>query len=138
VIGNLIDCGTILKLPEHSITFTPAQEHSVDELRALFIRSGVNSPSVKEAKVVTGPDVYFALLDLDKLVQVNKDVVYLVTDYTDIVEKIEYFLKEHGKANAGQIRDLLQTSRKYAIAILEHLDDQGITRREGDFRLLEE
>ena len=138
VKGKLIDYGTILKLPEHSITFTPAQEQSVDELRALFIRSGVNSPSVKEAKVVTGPDVYFALLDLEKLVQVNEDVVYLVTDYTDIVEKIEYFLREHGKANAGQIRDLLQTSRKYAIAILEHLDDQGITRREGDFRLLEE
>jgi selenocysteine-specific elongation factor len=138
VKGYLIDFGTFLKLPEHSITFTPAQQQTVDELNANFVRAGINSPSVKEAKIVTGPEVYSALLDLGKLVQINKDVVYLVTDYTDIVEKIEYFLREHGQANAGQIRDLLKTSRKYAIAILEHLDDTGITRREGDFRFLQE
>jgi selenocysteine-specific elongation factor len=138
VKGYLIDFGTILKLPGHSISFNPAQQRTVDELIAQFIRAGINSPSVKEAKVVTGPEVYSALLDLEKLVQINEDVVYLVTDFTDIVEKIEYFLREHGKANAGQIRDLLMTSRKYAIAILEHLDEKGITRREGDYRSLQE
>jgi selenocysteine-specific elongation factor len=138
VKGYLIDFGTILKLPGHSISFNPAQQRTVDELITQFIRAGINSPSVKEAKVVTGPEVYSALLDLEKLVQINEDVVYLVTDYTDIVGKIEYFLREHSKANVGQIRDLLRTSRKYAIAIMEHLDDKGLTRREGDFRLLQE
>jgi selenocysteine-specific elongation factor len=36
----------------------------------------------------------------------------------------------------AQVRDLLDTSRKYAIALLEHLDDIGVTRRVGDERVL--
>ncbi|HUS93551.1 MAG TPA: selenocysteine-specific translation elongation factor [Patescibacteria group bacterium] len=136
--GNLDEITTILKLPEHSISFTPAQQQTIDDLVTLFNRSGINSPSVKDVKVILGPEVYAALLDLEQIVQINEEVVYQATDYTDFVSNIEEFLREHGRANAGQIRDLLGTSRKYAIAILEYLDDEGITRREGDFRLLEE
>jgi selenocysteine-specific elongation factor len=36
------------------------------------------------------------------------------------------------------LRDLLGTSRKYLIPILEHLDDIGVTRREGNQRTLRE
>jgi len=32
------------------------------------------------------------------------------------------------------VRDMLGSSRKYAIALLEHLDREGITRRVGDVR----
>jgi hypothetical protein len=31
---------------------------------------------------------------------------------------------------------LLDTSRKYAIALLEHLDDTHVTKRDGDHRIL--
>jgi len=34
------------------------------------------------------------------------------------------------------VRDLLGTSRKYAQALLEHLDEEKITRRVGDERVL--
>ena len=45
-------------------------------------------------------------------------------------------IKEHGKINVGQVRDRFQTSRKYALSLLEHLDQQRITRRVGDDRVL--
>ena len=46
------------------------------------------------------------------------------------------FLKSKNRINAAQVRDLLDTSRKYAISILEHMDDVKITRRVGDYRQL--
>ena len=36
----------------------------------------------------------------------------------------------------ADIRDLLGTTRKYAVPLCEYLDRAGITRREGDLRLL--
>jgi len=34
------------------------------------------------------------------------------------------------------VRDLFNTSRKYAQALLEQLDQTGVTMRDGDFRKL--
>jgi selenocysteine-specific elongation factor len=38
--------------------------------------------------------------------------------------------------SVGQLRDRFGSSRKYALAFLEHLDEQRITRRAGDSRVL--
>jgi selenocysteine-specific elongation factor len=47
-------------------------------------------------------------------------------------------LKEQGKVTLAQVRDMLGTSRRYAQALMEHLDDQRITQRVGDERVLRE
>jgi selenocysteine-specific elongation factor len=36
----------------------------------------------------------------------------------------------------AQVRDRFNTSRKYALALMEHLDEQKVTRRVGDERVL--
>lgn len=41
-----------------------------------------------------------------------------------------------GRLTVAEIRDLLGTTRKYAIPFCEYLDRAGVTRREGDFRVL--
>lgn len=46
------------------------------------------------------------------------------------------FLAGHGSASAAELRDALGVSRKYAIPLLEYFDAQGVTRREGDVRVL--
>jgi selenocysteine-specific elongation factor len=45
-------------------------------------------------------------------------------------------IKENGKISLAEVRDTFNTSRKYAQALLEHLDSIGETVREGDFRKL--
>jgi selenocysteine-specific elongation factor len=39
-------------------------------------------------------------------------------------------------ATVAEIRDLLGTTRKYAVPICEYLDRIGLTRRDGDLRVL--
>jgi selenocysteine-specific elongation factor len=66
----------------------------------------------------------------------NGEVIYAQPEYDRFTEMIVNYLRQNGRINAGQVRDLLQTSRKYAIALLEHLDHIKVTRRVGDDREL--
>ena len=53
-----------------------------------------------------------------------------------MVEKVTSHIKAQGKVTLAEVRDLFKTSRKYAQALLEHLDEKKITRRIGDERVL--
>jgi selenocysteine-specific elongation factor len=53
-----------------------------------------------------------------------------------MVKKIQAAIKQKGQITLAETRDLFNTTRKYAQALLEHLDSIGITVREGDFRKL--
>lgn len=126
----------LLRLPDHAIMFSDTQQSAVDSVLSQLHSQGVNSSSVKDVRSLLGDDVYTALLDLGQLIQLNAEVVYDSSVYDDIVQRIQAYLSANGKISAAELRDLLHTSRKYAIAILEHLDDTHKTRRQGDYRVL--
>jgi selenocysteine-specific elongation factor len=134
--GLAVEDGAIVHRPDHNIRLSPAQEESVSRLMRRFELAGVNSPSVKEARAEIGDDLYYALVDLGRLQPISEDVVYRTEDYLAFTATIKAFLQQHGQINAAELRDLLSTSRKYAIALLEHLDENRITRRVGDSRVL--
>lgn len=134
---NLVsEAGALLHKPNHTVTFSREQQAAIDKLMQRFAVSGINSPSVKEAQAAVGDEVYQALLDIGRLTQVSKDVVWLQDDYEQFVRTIIDHLCKHTTVAAGDVRDIFDTSRKYAIGLLEHLDKQQITRRVGDDREL--
>jgi selenocysteine-specific elongation factor len=134
--GLLVEEGAFIRAPAHSVRFTTEQQRAADQLMRQFAQSGINSPSVRDAKAAVGDNVYFALLDQGRLRQIREDVVYTATDYDQYTRQIRAYLQQHGRINAAQVRDLFNTSRKYAIALLEHLDEIKVTRRVGDNREL--
>jgi selenocysteine-specific elongation factor len=50
-------------------------------------------------------------------------------------EKVVAIMRAEGTITLARLRDELQTSRRYAQALLEHLDAQRVTRRVGDERV---
>ena len=133
---GLIEEGALVRTAGHAIRFTAAQQTRLEALLADFARAGVNSPSVKEAQAAVGEDVYYALVDLGELVPLNEGVVYARAEYGRVVAQISEFMRQNGPTSAAEVRDLLDTSRKYVIALLEHLDQRQITRRTGEVREL--
>lgn len=131
----LTEAGTLVQATTHEVRFSAAQQARVDALLREFGRLGINSPSVKEAKTAVGEDVYFALIDLGQLRPISADVVYDQTTYEQLLTRLMNELAAKGSLNAAGVRDLLNTSRKYAIALLEHLDERRLTRRVGDDRV---
>jgi selenocysteine-specific elongation factor len=123
-------------LPQHEVTFTPGQKESVRALLAEFERDPFSPPSVKESQQAVGEEVYNALLDHGHLVQVSAEVVFEKSAYDRLVQGVrQHFLSEE-EITVAQFRDKFSTSRKYALAFLEHLDQVGITMRLGDVRRL--
>ncbi len=130
----LTEAGALVHAPGHEVRFSAAQQEKIDALLGEFGRLGINSPSVKESKTAVGEDVYFALIDLGKLRPISADVVYDQATYDLLLTRLMNELAAKGNLNAAGVRDLLNTSRKYAIALLEHLDERRLTRRVGDNR----
>ena len=121
-------------LPGHVVKFSPFQQVKVDRLMAQFAQAPYTPPSVKDCQAQAGEDIYSALLEFGDLVAVSDEVVFRRTDYQAMVEKIRLAIRQKGQVSLAEVRDLFQTSRRYAQALLEHLDTTGLTVRDGDFR----
>jgi len=125
-----------VSLPEHQITFTPAQQESIEELLGRFGRQLFTPPSVGEAEATVGPQVLAAMIERGDLVKISDSVLLSPEAYRKMRGNVVARLRETGSITVGQVRDMFGTSRKYALALLEHLDERRITRRTGDERVL--
>ncbi len=108
----------------------------MQELLAKFAAAPNSPPGVKEAQLEVGEELYNALIDLGLLTQVSNEVVFRTQDYEQMMSELQSLYKKQDLLTAAQVRDHFNTSRKYVLAFLEHLDQQGVTVREGDFRRL--
>jgi len=134
--GALVESETIVRLPGHAIRFQPEQQEAIQRLLREFRRAPYTTPSFKEAAAALGEDVLLALVEAGQLVRISPEVLLLSETYLELVDWTKQYIAEHGSLNVGQVRDAFNTSRKYALALLEHLDDQRITKRVGDERVL--
>ncbi|MCS6910314.1 MAG: selenocysteine-specific translation elongation factor [Anaerolineales bacterium] len=125
-----------VRLSAHTVTFTPDQQVRINALLADLRRDPYNTPLPKDCAARVGEEVFAALVELGRLVQVSPEVVFLSETYAQMVECIKAQTRTKGKITVAEVRDLFKTSRKYALALLEHLDAIGVTRRLGDERIL--
>ena len=120
----------------HEISFNGQEQAKVQELTRKFDTNPFSPPSVKECQAEVGEDVVNALIELDEFMTVSSDVIFRKRDYDLMVTEIRKTIELNGKITLAEVRDLFKTSRKYAQALLEHLDSNGVTVRDGDFRKL--
>ena len=57
-------------------------------------------------------------------------------DFEKLAGEVKGLILKEGKTTAGRVRDVLGSSRKLVIPLLEKLDTLGITCRVGDERVL--
>ncbi len=132
--NQLHETGPIVSVYGYEIRFDSEQQKTVQKLLARFAASGFSPPSVKECQSEVGEGVYSALIDLGLLVQVSPEVVFSRELYDRMVADILDLFKTQDTLSAAQVRDYFNTSRRYVLALLEHLDSIGLTVREGDVR----
>jgi selenocysteine-specific elongation factor len=134
--GWLAGAGGSLRLPTHEATFTPQQRQTVDYLLYTFRQEPYTTPSVAQCEAQVGGEVLSALVEQGQLVRLSDDVIFLAETYEEMRDRAVAYLQEHGSVTVAQIRDLFDTSRKYALAFLGYLDEKRVTRRVGDERVL--
>jgi len=120
----------------HEIKFDASQQAKVQELMRKFAKNPYATPSVKECQADVGEEIISALIEMGELVAVSQDVIFRKQDYDGMVEKIKVTIQQKEQVTLGEVRDMLDTTRKYIQALLEHLDSIGVTMRAGDARKL--
>ena len=130
--GVLVEEGSAVRLPEHSRVLSAKQQAEVDRYLAALDAQPFSPPT----DLGISGELVAGLVDEGRVVRVNQDVVFSVGAYKEMRDRIVEETKLMGKINVGKVRDMLDTSRKYALALMEYLDQQRITRRVGDDRVL--
>jgi selenocysteine-specific elongation factor len=127
-VGAVVREGGMLRLPSHHA----APVRAVDMDRLLAAIDSPTPPTMKELKA-TGfaADLIEAAAREGLLVRVSPELVISA----DLVARAEALVNAAPQGiTVSAVREGLGTSRKYAVPLMEWLDRQGITRREGDLR----
>ncbi len=128
--------GGLIRLPDFVSSFTPAQQQQVEHLLHRFREHPYAPPIRSEAETLVGAEVLNALIEQGRIIKLSDGVLFLHETYEDAVGRLVAYLREHSKMTAAEARDVLGTTRKYILPLLEYLDMVRITRRLGDERVL--
>ena len=80
--------------------------------------------------------MFVALLDDGALVDAGAGVVFHRDALADVEARVRAHLERHGEITVASLRDLLGSSRKFTLVLLEYFDARRVTRRVGDKRVL--
>ena len=135
-IGQIETENALVSLAEHQIQLTEAQQRKVDSLLQDFTARPYTPPSVKESQDAIGEDLVTALVQTGQLAQLGEDVLLQLEILKEMQDAVVEIIRQNGSITLAELRDRFQTSRKYAVAVLEDLDARGVTIRKGDGRVL--
>ncbi len=128
----LVENGPLLRPPQQEVSLSPALQQEVDAYLAA-LRSNPYSPPTD---VKVDAEVLGHLLERGEVVRASSEVVFEAKAYAEMVDRVVEHATAKGSITVAEVRDLFGTSRKYALALMEYLDQQRVTRRVGDERVL--
>jgi selenocysteine-specific elongation factor len=140
--GRLTDSGNMIsEAGAAAAEISPEHKAMRDRMERFVLERGVESP--EEADILAAEkDKKTARQMLNRLLMEGTVVKLTPSTYIhkntldDAIARIRAHIAEHGSITLAEFRDAMGTSRKYAVLILDYLDQQKITRLEGDARIL--
>ncbi|ACX51820.1 selenocysteine-specific translation elongation factor [Ammonifex degensii KC4] len=139
--GALSLTAQAVSLPGQAHPSAEDQER-IASLEEVYRRGGLQPPSLREAASLIGVEEKRAeeyqgyLLRSGRLVKVAEGIIFHQEVLAAAEAQVVAALKERGEITVAEVRDLLSTSRKYVVPLLEYLDGKRVTRRVGDKRVL--
>jgi len=140
--GKLIEKKHRLALPEHRETFSEDEQKLLQIIESLFRNRPFNPPNSEEIveHTTATPEevkkILQILIEQERLVRVENDLFF----HSEAVEQARQilisFITKEGKLESVKFKYLLNTTRKFAIPLLDYFDRIGVTRRVGYTRYL--
>ncbi len=130
--GFVVEEGQTVRLPGHEVEFTPKMEQEVQR----YLQSLELEPYSPPTDQPLEQELLGALVEQGKVVRVGDGVVFTAEAYREMTDRVSGFLRENGTITVAEARTLFDTSRKYILPLLERMDQEHITRRNGDERVL--
>ncbi len=125
-----------VKLKDHEIRLTDEQTKRLNNFWVEWELQRFSPPSIENIISKLGDELTNSLFFKKELIRVSQEVAFRNKEIFEMREFVEDFIRNNGKITVIEFRDKFNTSRKYALAFLEYLDNQKITNRDGDFRYI--
>jgi selenocysteine-specific elongation factor len=137
---EIVAVGDTVRLRGHTLVLNEDERQARAAIERAFQQAGLAAPVVAQVLAKSGVEPARArsllqiLLREKRLVRINDELVV----HQSAIEKLRRMLVERKPArfNVGAFKEWTGVSRKYAIPLLEFLDRERITRREGEERLI--
>jgi selenocysteine-specific elongation factor len=132
--------GETVRLRSHRVVLKEDEEQARAKIEGAFEQAGLAVPAVAEVLAKSGVEAARArsilqiLIREKRLVRVSEDLVF----HHGAIARLRELLAAHKgqRFNVPAFKEWTGISRKYAIPLLEYLDREHLTRREGDERLV--
>jgi selenocysteine-specific elongation factor len=130
----------LLRLKTFRISLSEDKKVIKDKIMKVLEQAEFQPPSKDELAVAVSikPQETGELLKImaseKSLVRINDSLYIPMSNYTKMIEDLQKFFSLKSEMTVGEFRDILKTSRKYALPFLEYLDSNKITLRVGEVR----
>ena len=130
-------------LADFAVHLTKRQSAIREKLLQTYRKAGLEVPGLDEVIASFPPaeqgdcrQVVESLVSGGGLVMLTPQLCLHSQVYAQVCDKTRDFMAEHQELTLEEFRDLLGTSRKYALAVLEYYDKNKILKKDGDVRRL--
>ena len=126
---------------ERKVKFTEEENKVKEMFIEKYLKGGFKTEKAEDIigkidKKLKAKEIYNYLIDTKELIYIGEGI----TLHKDNLEKVKNlvinYIKESGSINIGQLKELIDSSRKYLVPILEYLDREKVTKRVEDKRVL--
>ncbi len=131
-----------LSLPGHQVELTPEQEALRRAIAGALRGGGAQPPDGGELTGSLGRTaaeveaVVAVMQERGDLVRLRAGLLFDAAVLERIESNLVGYLREHGQIEVAGFRELVGTTRRFALPLLNYFDGQGLTRREDDLRRL--
>ncbi|MCB2288749.1 selenocysteine-specific translation elongation factor [Clostridium sp. CS001] len=130
-----------VSLYDFRIQYTSEQEKLKTSIFSAYDKGRYNTPkygdlAVNEKDKKNFKMVFDSLMDNEELIKIAEDCIFTKENYENAKVLVYNYIKENGSIAASTARDLFDTSRKFAVALLEHFDGIKLTKRVENDRVL--
>jgi len=140
----ILDEGSIVSMPGFNISYSPQTALLKEKIENEYRKLGVEAPDIEEFSLTfkekerqSVKEIAEALAGEGQMVKLSHNNYIHADCYKDAYALLEAHIKSKAKITLSEYRDMLNTSRKFAIRLLEYFDRKKITRLEDDARVFD-
>jgi selenocysteine-specific elongation factor len=134
--------GETVRLGGRTIQMSAEEIAARDQIAAAFEKAGLAVPSAREVLATLRLERAHAekllriLLKEDVLHKVTEDLIFHQSALHQLREIVAQRKAKNNRIDVAAFKEMTGLSRKYAIPLLEYLDRERVTRRDGDTRII--
>ncbi|MGR6837282.1 selenocysteine-specific translation elongation factor [Syntrophomonas erecta] len=139
--GSLVSKNNVLILPDHKPNPGPEEQKQINSIMTIMNKNPFAPPGIEEVRNQVKleesafMEIISYLINCNEIVKVNQETYFTGAAIKQGKEILEQYFSKEKELSLATARDLLNTSRKYALPLVEYYDRIRFTRRVGDMRV---